>query len=64
MSLEGGREGRGRGGEGGEGRGGEGRGGEGRGGEGRGVPLVILAIFFLTFLLRDIRLRHLTIAGT
>ena len=48
MSLEGG----------GEGRGGEGRGGEGRGGEGRGVPLVILAIFFLTFLLRDIRLRH------
>ena len=42
MSLEGGR----------EGRGGEGRGGEGR--EGRGVPLVILAIFFLTFLLRDI----------
>ena len=64
MSLEGGREGReGRGG-GGEGRGGggEGRGGEGR--EGRGVPLVILAIFFLTFLLRDIRLRHLTIAGT
>ena len=64
MSLEGGREGR----EGGEGRGGEGRGGEGRGGgrggEGRGVPLVILAIFFLTFLLRDIILRHLTIAGT
>ena len=55
MSLEGGREG---------GKGGEGRGGEGRGGEGRGVPLVILAIFFLTFLLRDIRLRHLTIAGT
>ena len=51
MSLEGGREGR-------EGRGGEGRGGEGRGrwrGEGRGVPSVILAIFFLTFLLRDIR---------
>ena len=62
MSLE---RGRGRGG-GGEGRGWEGRGGEGRGGggEGRGVPLVILAIFFLTFLLRDIRLRHLTIAGT
>ena len=59
MSLEGGREGRGGG---GEGRGGEGRGG--RGGEGRGVPLVNLAIFFLTFLLRDIRLRHLTIAGT
>ena len=28
---------------------------EGRGGEGRGVPSVILAIFFLTFLLRDIR---------
>ena len=42
MSLEGGREGRG-----GEGRGG-GRGGEGEGREGRGVPLVILAIFFLT----------------
>ena len=60
MSLEGGREGRG---EGGGGRGGEGRGG--RGGEGRGVPLVILAIFFFKiFLLRDIRLRHLTIAGT
>ena len=42
----------GRGGEGGEGRGG---GGEGRGGEGRGVPSVILPIFFLTFLMRDIR---------
>ena len=48
--------------EGGEGRGGEGRGGEGRGGE--GSPLVILEIFFLTFLLRDIILRHLTIART
>ena len=58
MSLEGGREGRGRGGEGrgGEGRGGERRGGGGEGeGEGRGVPSVILTIFFLTFLLRDIR---------
>ena len=58
MSLEG-REGRG--GRGGEGRG---RGREGRGREGRGVPSVICRYFFLTFLLRDIRLRHLTIAGT
>ena len=67
-------EGRGGDGTGREGRGGEGRGGEGRGGEGRGVHLVVLAVgegrggegrgFFLTFLLRDIRLRHLTIAGT
>ena len=55
MSLEGGRE---------RGKGGEGR-GRGRGrGRGEGSPSVILAIFFLTFLLRDIRRRHLTIAGT
>ena len=47
MSLEGGR----------EGRGGEGRGGEGRGGEGS-PPSHFGDIFFLTFLLRDIRLRH------
>ena len=63
-------EGRGRG---GEGRGGEGRGGEGMGGEGRGgevewrggeSPSHFGDIFFLTFLLRDIILRHLTIART
>ena len=60
----------------GEGRGGEGRGGEGSGGEGRGgeggegrggegsPPSHFGDIFFKTFLLRDIRLRHLTIAGT
>ena len=63
MSLEGG--------EGGEGSEGRGRGGEGRGGggegEGRGggeSPQSFWRYFFLTFLLRDIRLRHLTIAGT
>ena len=60
MSLEGGREGRGAEGRGGEGRGG--RGGEGEGGE--GSPPSHFVDFFLTFLLRDIRLRHLTMAGT
>ena len=50
MSLEGGRGGRGRGG-----------GGEGREGS---PPSYFGDIFFKTFLLRDIRLRHLTIAGT
>ena len=39
----------------------EGRGGEGRGGE---SPSHFGDIFFLTFLLRDIILRHLTIART
>ena len=57
MSLEGGREGRG-----GEGRGGErrGRGGEGREGRGGESP----SHFGDIFMLRDIRLHHLTIAGT
>ena len=60
MSLEGGRGGRG--GE-EEGRGGEERGGEGRGGEGWGgeSPSHFGDIFFLTFMLRDIILRHLKV---
>ena len=47
----------------GRGGGGEGRRGEERGGEGS-PPSHLSDIFFLTFLLRDIRLRHLTISRT